>query len=359
MDQPLPPRAEAWLAALAHELWPLASDERAAVLAELRGHLIERAAAGSIEETLTALGTPAALAAAYDVPGRPGRGLAPFPEGFSSGGKKSLGALLSDMRATLRASRNGLPLVGALLFTVLTATSFLLWMDARMPQVGVETAPLMLVRLGAVLMAFSAAYRLALSPTERTWAVDRGFLAFCVAFVLGSLVSVGVALAVGRGAGWLAHSENVRRFAGLGMLAGMSCALLRVQPWLAALGARRGGFGLRDCWRGTRGRMATIVGAWAALILPLYLLHTLLNVLALRVLPFGSGSLALAAIDALLSTAIVLGAVMLNGAAYRWIVGEPIPAPSPFATGAGEPELVEAARARLDRLMRAQPVRAA
>jgi hypothetical protein len=350
MDQPLPRRAEAWLAALAHELWPLASDERAAVLAELRGHLADRAAAGLLDETLTALGTPQSLAAAYDVPGGAGM-IGAVPEALSRGARKSVRMLLSDTRATLRASRNGLPLVGALLFTMLTATTFLMWMDVRIPQVGIATAPLMLVRLVAVLMAFSAAYRLALPGTGRAWAADRGFLLFSAAFVVASLTSVIVALAVGRGVGWVAPSEAAGRFAGLAMLAVMSGALLRVQPWLAALGARRGGFSLRDCWRGTGGRMATIVGAWAVLILPLYLLHTLLNVLALRVLPFGAGSLALAAIDALVCTGIVLGAVMLNAAVLRWITGEPIPAPSPFATSKGEPELVDAARARLERLM--------
>jgi hypothetical protein len=50
---------------------------------------------------------------------------------------------------------------------------------------------------------------------------------------------------------------------------------------------------------------------------------------------------------------------MLNAAVLRWILGEPVPAPSPFATDKPAPELVDAARARLNRLLQAQPVRAA
>jgi hypothetical protein len=357
MDEPLPPRAEAWLAALEGELWPLASDERGAVIAELRGHLAARAGAGGLEEALAALGRPEAMAAAYDVPGRSGS-IAAVPAGLAIAARKSVRALLRDVRATLRASRNGLPLVGALLFTVLTSTTFLLWLDARMPWVGIATAPVMAVRVAAVLLAFSAAYRLALSPTERPWAVDRGFLAFSGALIVATAVSVALALMAGRAAG-LMGGEAVRRAVALAMLVLASIALLRIQPWLAALAARRSGFGLAACWRGTRGRMGTIVGAWAAAVLPLYLIHMALNVAALKLLPFAVGSLALAAADAIACAGIVIGAAMLNAAVCRWAAGEPVPAPSPFATGRPEPELVDAARARLERLLRAQPVRAA
>jgi hypothetical protein len=349
MNEPLPPPAELWLSALAGELWSLASDERDAVVAELRGHLAARAAAGRTEETLRALGSPASLAAAYDLPGRQGT-IATVPDGLAGSGRRTVPALLRDVRATLRASRNGLMLVGALLFTFVTSTTFLLWLDVRMPTAGVATVPAMAVRIGAVLLAFSAAYRLALAPTERAWAIDRGFLAFAGGLLAATAASVAMAILAGRLAG-VAFGEAARRPVALVMLIAGSIALLRVQPWLAALAARRGGFGVAASWRGTRGRMATIVGAWAAIVLPLYLLHTMLNVLALKVLPFGAGSLALAAVDAVLCTGIVIGAAMLNCAVYRWIVGEAVPAPSPFATGRAEPELVDEARARLNRLL--------
>lgn len=351
MTNPLPRPAEAWLAALERELWALASDERSAIVAELRGHLAVRSEAGRLDETLTALGSPRALAEAYDLPGQP-TGIAPLPE--IGANPKTVGRLLRDVRATLRASRNGLPLAGALLVTTLTSTDFLLWLGVRMPAVGVATAPLMAVRIGVVLAAFSATYRLTLSPTERPWAVDRGFAAFAGALLAASLAGVSLALVADRAAG-LAGGPNTGRGVALAMLAVASLALLRIQPWLAALAACRRGFGLAASWRGTRGRMRTIAGAWAVLVLPLYILHVLLNLLALRVLPFGPGDLALAAADSVDCALIVLGAAMLNAAVYRWIVGEPVPAPSPFATEGAAPELIEAARARLDLLLRARP----
>jgi hypothetical protein len=343
MTDALPRPAEAWLAALEHELWTLASDERASILAELRGHLAMRSAAGRLDEALGALGSPRALAAAYDLPGQPA-GIAPFP-GIGAG-HRTTRALLRDVRATLRASRNGLPLVGALLVTTLTATDFLLWLGIRLPSVGVAAAPVTAVRIAALLAAFSAAYRLALSRSERPWALDRGFTAFAAALLAATLAGLSLALLAGRAAGAVAGA-GVGRAVALAMLATVSLALLRIQPWLAALAALRPGFGLAASWRGTRGRMRAIAGAWAVLVLPLYLLHVLLNALALRILPFGPGDLALAAADSIVCALLVVSAAMLNAGVYRWIAGEPVPAPSPFATEAADAERVAEARIRM------------
>jgi len=363
MTQPRPARGEAWLSALAHELWPLASDEAAAVVAELRGHLAARAEAGALDECLAALGPPKAFAAAYDLPGERARTIAPVPAGMSGEARKTVRILLRDTRATLRASRNGLMLVGALLVTILTATDFLLWTASRLPSVGIAVAPVTAIRIATLLSALSATYRLALSPVERPWSVDRTFFKFVGALAIATALVVATALAVGWTAASLAHGpagDAIRRAAGLAALALGSIALLRVQPWLAALASRRQGFSLAAAWRGTRGRMATIVGSWAVLVLPLYLLHVLVNLLALRILPFDAGGmLALAGLDALACALILVTAAMLNAAVLRWILGEPVPAPSPFATEKPAPELVDAARTRLDRLLQAQPVRAA
>jgi hypothetical protein len=352
MTNPLPHPAEAWLAALERELWTLASDERASIVAELRGHLAARSLAGRLDEALSALGSPRALAEAYDRPERTS-GVAPLPEALVLS-PKTVRALLADVRATQRASRNSLPLVGALLVTSLTSTDFLLWLDVRMPSVGVATAPVTAVRIAVVLAAFCAVYRLALSRTERPWALDRGFAAFAGAFLAASLAGVSLALLAGRAAG-VAAGAGVGRGVAFAMLAVVSLALLRIQPWLAALAARRPGFGPAASWRGTRGRMRAIAGAWGMLVLPLYVLHALLNLLALRILPFGPGDLVLAGADSIVCALIVVGAAMLNAAVYRWIVGEPVPAPSPFATEPAAPERVEEARLRLDRLVRARP----
>jgi hypothetical protein len=277
--------------------------------------------------------------------------------------------VVADVRATLRASRNGLWTVGWLLVTSLTATSFLLWTQVRMPWVGIATAPIMLVRIAVVLLAFSAAYRLALAPRERPWALDRGFFAFAAALVLVTAIGVVAALALGRATVAAAAAAGlspatafaVRGLAGLAALVALSCALLRVQPWLAALASRREGFTLAHAWRGTSGRMTSIVKGWAVIVLPAYLVHAALNVLALNLLPFGPASLLLAALDAIVCAGIVMGAAMLNATALRWIAGEAIPAPNPFSTEAPPPALVEEARLRLRHLAgpRPQPVSAA
>jgi hypothetical protein len=214
--------------------------------------------------------------------------------------------------------------------------------------------PVTAVRVAAVLAAFSAAYRLALSRTEKPWALDRGFAAFAGGLLAGTLVSVSLAVLAGRAAGSIG-GETIGRGVALVVILAASVALLRIQPWLAALAARRPGFSLAASWRGTRRRMRAIASAWAVLILPLYFVHALLNLLAVRVLPFGPGDLALAAVDSIDCALILVGAAMLNAAVYRWIVGEPVPAPSPFATEAAGSELIEAAGARLDRLLRARP----
>jgi len=364
MNQPLPAPAEAWLRALAHELWPLASDERTSVIVELRGHLAARVEAGALDACLAELGPAKAFAAAYDLPGACAGAIAQVPPGIGGGApRKTVRTLLRDTRATMRASRNGLMPIGALLVTTLTATDFLLWVAARLPYVGIAVAPLMVVRVAAVLLALSATYRLALSRTERPWRVDGGFLRFAGALAFAMCLVVTAAVAAGRAAGALAHGSDagpVRSGAALAALALGSIALLRVQPWLAALAARRQDAGLASAWRGTRGKMTTIAGSWALLVLPVYLLHVLLNLLALRILPFDAGGmLALAGLDGLASAVLVLAAAFLNAAVLRWILDEPVPAPSPFATEMPAAELVDAARARLDRLLQAQPVRAA
>src|SRR3954467_5713430 len=199
MSQRLPPHAEAFLAALAPELWFLASDESEAVIAELRAHLAARAEAGALGEALAGLGSPAALAAAYDFAGVRHK-IAPVPAALAGPGKKTVRELLRDARATLRAGRSGLAMVGGLLVTSLTATDYLLWLDVRLPSVAVAAGAVMAVRLAAVLLAFSAAYRLTLSPAERPWSIDRGFLAFCGALGLASALVVAAAMLAGRAA---------------------------------------------------------------------------------------------------------------------------------------------------------------
>ena len=175
MEDRLPSNAEAYLNALARELWPLASDERDSVLLELRGHLLDRAAAGALEPALSALGPPKALAQSFDLGGSRSAAsiMPPKPSGYDHPSKR-LSEIVGDVRATFLACRNGLFIVGALLVTVLTSTTYLSWMSIRLPTVGISLAAVMGVRLVVVLAALNAAYRLALSRdapplVDRSW----------------------------------------------------------------------------------------------------------------------------------------------------------------------------------------------
>jgi hypothetical protein len=354
MENPLPPNAEAYLKAFARELWPLASDERDSILLELRGHLIDRAAAGALDPTLGALGSPKSLAQSFDYTG-PREAWASLPGSFGHDRRrKSIAEVLHEARATMRACRTGLLFVGALLVTGLTSTTYLSWIAVRLPWVGVNFVGVLAVRLVIVLAALNAAYRLALSRTAPPWSIDRAMMAFgasmvgAAAFAMGgaAVVIIGVRKALFAFGATHAWAVSVNLLVTLLALAAASILLLRVQPWLAGLAAMRP-LSLAASWRGMSGRMGNVVKGWFAIVLPFYLVHFSCDVLALRLLPFGPASLLLAGLDAVATTGLVIGAVMLNATAYRWVVGEPIPAPSHFSTEAPSAEYVEAARARL------------
>lgn len=367
MEIQLPAAAESYLRQLDSALWPLSPGERAAVLLELRGHLTDRWRQGAepLERALAALGDPAALARAfveagagetYRKVGMRGRTLvaAELPREYSAAPRPlPLTEVVRQVRATFLASRNGLFMVGAVLVTVLTATNFLAWAAKLLPGSSLAVEPVMVVRVGAVLLALAAAYRAALSEEERLWSIDLSTLRFAAA-MLGVLAvaAAGVAgmaaLAVAVGAG-----PAVRTAVAIATLVAFSIILLRIHPWIGGLAAGRRDMTLRSMWRGTQGRMINIVKGWLVLVLPLYLLHAALNAAALYAVPLGQAHLALALADAVVAAAMALAAVMLNATVFRWAAGEPIPPPSPFSTEQPNEDLIEEARLRLRRMIEA------
>jgi hypothetical protein len=362
MEKGLPARAERFLRSLASELRALSSDERDAVLLELRGHLLERAVRGetALDAALAALGAPRDLAAAFDQ--GIGAGVAHVPPGFETSRRHlGWGEVVNEVRATLRASRNGLIMVGGLLVTVLTATNFLIWMRVLRPEVGDDALvpTMMIVRIAAALLAFCAGYRLALSDEPHPWLVRFSTFRFAAAMVAMVFTTVGGTILIERGATALlglaaAPAGTVlaaKAIIALLALALFSAMFLRVQPWLAALAAERRDFTLGASWRGTKGRMANILRGWAVLVLPLYLIHFALNLLALKVVPFGPTTLALAGLDGIVSMGVALAAILLTATIFRWAAGEPIPAARPFGTEAPDGHLVAQAKARMETLM--------
>jgi hypothetical protein len=86
------------------------------------------------------------------------------------------------------------------------------------------------------------------------------------------------------------------------------------------------------------------------LVLPLYVLHFLSSYAAVRLFPLGVAQLALAGLDGIVSTVMALAAVSLNATVFRWVTGDPTPAPRPFGSEQPSADLIEAARLRLSQL---------
>ncbi|HYW15428.1 MAG TPA: hypothetical protein VE891_04650 [Allosphingosinicella sp.] len=357
MESALPSAAERYLERLERALWALPSEEREAILLELRGHLAARRA--SADETIAALGPPERLAQDFLAAGAGGGGPAALPEAGTPR-RLSLHSVLSQVLATWRGSREGLFAVGGVLLTVLIASDWALFTLALKPDGALPAWTVMVGRTGAVLIALCAAYRLLLASNGRAWAVDLSTVRF-MGGTLGVLVlSAAGAVAVTRAATTGLDAAGIAEGALPGIraavaflaLAAAAFLLLRIQPWLAALAVERRDLGLRDSWRGTRGRMAAIAKGWAVLVLPLYLLHFLLSYAAVKLFPLGVAQLAFAGLDGIVSTAMALAAALLNATAFRWVTGDPTPAPTPFRSEQPRADLIEAARIRLGQLAR-------
>lgn len=355
MENALPSAAERYLDRLERALWALESEERGAILLELRGHLAARAE--SVDETIAALGPPERLAQDFLAAGAGGGGPAALPEAETPR-RLSLHSVLSQVLATWRGSREGLFAVGAVLLTALIASDWALFTLALKPGAALPAWAVMLGRTGAVLLALCAAYRLLLASDRRAWAVDLSAIRFMAGtlatLALGAVGAVAATRAgtaglhaAGLDGGGLAAARAGMAFL---TLAAIAIPLLRIQPWLAALAAGRQELGLGASWRGTRGRMAAIAKGWAALVLPLYLLHFLLSYSAVKLFPIGVAQLGLAGIDGIVSTVMALAAASLTATVFRWITGDPTPAPRPFGSEQPRADLIEAARIRLGQL---------
>ncbi|HYI39775.1 MAG TPA: hypothetical protein VE053_05595 [Allosphingosinicella sp.] len=356
MESELPSAAERYLDRLERALWALPSQEREAILLELRGHLAVRA--DSADETIAAFGPPERLAREFLAAGAGGGGPAALPEAETPL-RLSLHAVLSQVLATWRGSREGLFTIGAVLLTALIASDWALFTLALRPSAALPAWVVAFGRAGAVLLALCAAYRLLLSSRGRAWAVDLSTLRFMGGTLATLVLSAAAAIAVTRAATAGLHAVGVAGDALSGAraalafltVAALAVLMLRIQPWLAALAAGRSGLGLRASWRGTRGRMAAIVKGWAVLVLPLYLLHFLLSYAAVKLFPLGVAQLVLAGVDGIVSTVMALAAASLNATVFRWITGDPTPAPRPFGSEQPRADLIEAARLRLSQLV--------
>lgn len=360
----LPAPAEQFLRDLEKALWPIGSDERETILLELRGHLTGCAKQGPdrLSSALASLGSAEACAEAflaegagntYRRAGLPGRSLVPLgpPPEFARGPEAlPIGAIISQVKATYRASRNDLWAVGALLVTVLTGTNFAYYLHELRPDIVEQAWPVALVRLLVILAAMAAAYRTILTRDQRVWNLDLSSLRFAGGMVALAVIAAGVIIAVKSILAFLIpHDSLLRPVVLLSLLLLFSCLYLRVQPWIAALAIDRRDVSLRRVLVETRGKVGAIVKAWAALVLPLCLLHFGLTLLVLSSGPLRAFHLALAGVDGIASACLALSAALLNSTVFRWVTREPIPAPLPFNPELPDERYIEEARARLRR----------
>jgi hypothetical protein len=270
----LPGHAERFLSRLGDALRPIDARNRDAILLELRGHLQDCLARGAhrLDEALESMGEPEAFAVGFLAIG------APTPAG---GALVSLAAepandpgLVAALRDTLAGARHGLWAVGLVLVCGLTVTNFALFQPLPPPG----RAGVLVLRLVLVLAAQVAAYRLILR-VPRPWQPDRDAVRYAAALI--AAFAAGAGLLMGLRLVIAPLLPTAGRLALLAVaVAGWSLALLRLQPWFAALAVGRRDQRLLGVWRAMRGRTAKLAALWAAFVLPFFLVHFGLDVIA-------------------------------------------------------------------------------
>jgi hypothetical protein len=365
MDGRLPAPAEQYLRDLERALWPLGSDERETILLELRGHL-----AGCVEqgpdrlaEALRNLGTPEECSRAFVVEGAgeryrraglPGRALVPVgppPEFVRRPESLGIRDIVAQVRATWRGSRSEFWAIGALLVTAFTATNVGVYMYELRPGIVAEVWPIMIVRLLVILAAMAAAYRAILTDDQRIWHLDLSSLRFAggmlalaaLAFVVLVPAKAALALLLPPDMFW------VGRIVMMILLLAYSVACLRLQPWIAGLAIERRGVTIGRSLEGMDGKTMAILKGWLVFVFPLCLAHIVISAAALDAVAFRPYHLWLAALDAIASAGLAIGATLVNATAFRWVTGEPIPAPPSFNPEVPDERFILEARARLQR----------
>lgn len=125
-------------------------------------------------------------------------------------------------------------------------------------------------------------------------------------------------------------------------------ASLHLLPWVASRVIGRDDLSLRTCLQRTWRRRNSTIKGWAIFVLPFFAAHSVLRAVAITDPVFGGFQLAIAGVDAIVTTIMMLMAGMMICVAYRWVVGEAIPDPLPFAPGVPTEAQVRAARQRLE-----------
>lgn len=370
MNSNLSATAESFLRRLDKALWALPSEEREAVLLELRGHLEERAMQGpaSLRAALADMGSPDEVAAEFLLVAPPSpviemsasRALIPkvieqstLPAAYMPHVPRlRLGEIMLDVRAAYRASGDSLWSIGAVLIAMLTATDFLGFVRVIQPNAAPHFAVFLIPRTIMILVCVMAAHRAILLRSYGIWDIDRAALRFAGAALPVILILQAAFFGLFAEADHL--QDGFRWAAYLVAFLAAGAVLVRCLPWLAALAIERDDIDLRSCWQETRGKGVAIVVAWGALVVPLIFVHLLLLWLGATIRPLTELQLVIAVVDAIICALLYIAACLLNATVFRWVAREPIPEPLPFSLHEPTGEQILAAREHLMREMEAR-----
>lgn len=351
--------AEDFLAQLDRALWSLSPAHREAVLLEMRGHFEEHMAEGRLYllSTLERMGSPAEIARAFvEAAGhrwhsrpanddnlpitivqsrelrqyRAPRQRLPIPE------------MIETFRLTVMAARNGFWSIGALLVPALTAAGFLIGIDQL--SNGAQTIPIWAVtatRSTLLALALVAAYRALLTHDDLIWNISKETGRFSAALLamigLGGIAYLGMLTAI-RDVLQLPPGSTVTDFLstclGLGVAIVAFLISIRLQPWAVGLAIDDDRINLSTSWLGTSGRIRELMTGWLIFVAPLAIAHGALQIL-ISITPYTvyiKMGLAISAIDAIVTTLLVIAIAVLNTIAFRWVVDEAIPDAAAFST---------------------------
>lgn len=359
--------AERFLRRLEKSLLPVPAVRRDAILRHYRDRLSDHSRLGyeALREAVKELGSAEEVAARYLEAERASptpelsasRAIVPMP------GHRNLPALLgqidcsarslmADIRASLAATRKDLFVICGVMLAMFAGLNTLVAYHA-LAGAGFEARAWDGVfGVLVVSVTMTALLRAALRRTDLVWEIGRPLivaaaavgaiaaasaaLSFLILLPLGSLLEPRPAALI---------AEAAADAVALILVVGAS---LRLLPWVASRAIGRDDLSLATCLQRGRRRRNAMIKGWAIFVLPLFAVHSALGAVAVADPVFGPFQLAVGGVGAVVAMLMMLMAGMLVAIAYRWVVGEAIPEPLPFAPGVPPEAQVRAARHRLD-----------
>jgi hypothetical protein len=363
--------AERFLRRLEKSLLPIPAIQRDAILLHYRNHLSTHSRLGyeTLREAVKELGSAEDVAAQYLEAHRasptpelsasraivpmPGHGNLPALPGQIP---CSAASLLDAIQASLAAARKDLFAICGVMLAMFTGLSAIVSSHALVGADLQSRAWDLLFGILVVSVTMTALLRAALRRTDLVWEIGQPLViatstvaAIAVtATALSFLIFPSVALVLD----WVEASptaafvgEVAADVIGMILVVGASLHLL---PWVASRAIGRDDVSLRTCLQRTWRRRNSMIKGWAIFVLPFFAAHSVLRAVGIADPVFGGFQLAIAGVDAIATTIMMLMAGMLICIAYRWVIGEAIPEPLPFAPGVPTESQVRAARQRLD-----------